>query len=66
MQTKSIEKQLHRISDVLLPLPAETQPTRPSPVVALFAVARAAKMCANVVEGADEMIMADEYEKCDR
>jgi hypothetical protein len=63
VQTNSIEKQLHRISDVLLPLPAETQPTRPSLVVTLFAVARVEKMCATAVEGTGEMIMADEYEK---
>lgn len=67
MQTKSIEKQLQRISEVLLPLPDETQPTRFSPEVVLLAIvfwasARAEKARKAVVDGMRDMI-GDERKK---
>jgi hypothetical protein len=44
VQTKSIEKQLHGLSEVLLPLPGDTQPTRSSLAVIFWASARAEKV----------------------
>ena len=68
MQTKSIEKQLQRISEVLLPLPDETQPTRFSLAVVLLAIvfwasARVEKARTTVVDGMSDIIIGDELKK---
>jgi len=60
VQTNRIEKQLHRLSDVLLPLPAETQPTRLSPAVILLAVARVENICATISVGTVDIIMVND------
>lgn len=39
MQTKKTEKQLHRISEVLLPSPEDTHPTLPPDEVMFWAMA---------------------------
>jgi hypothetical protein len=58
VQTKSIEKQLHRMSEVLLPSPAETQPTRPL-LVPFCAVARMDKNRVTVSEERSGICMGD-------
>jgi len=58
VQTKSIEKQLHRMSEVLLPSSAETQPTRPS-LVPFCAVARMDKNCATDSEERSGICIGD-------
>ena len=58
MQTKRIEKQLHRISEVLLLLAEETQPTCLSLAVAFWASARAGRTEARLAERMPGVIMA--------